>query len=221
MALTEKQILDIERYLNYHELKQIDLRYEVLDHMANSIESSMEEGISYEDAFNAAREKWKPELKSYSSFWLGWVFVGPKMMMKRSINMVKELYLKAFFIGVFVTLILVNIFKYIPDYFFNENLDRSIGIILGIPILVSLGGLYKIRISNVKTTYQYFYKTQGSGYLILNFTLIQGLFNNKQYFGSDMEFWEMFFPVSLLVCYYYFFKIYKKHFTIVKQKLVK
>ncbi|MFW2376175.1 MAG: hypothetical protein ACN4ES_06490, partial [Cellulophaga baltica] len=57
--LREDQLLNIETYLNQKDLTQIDLRNEVLDHIANGIETKMDsESRSFEEAFSKEVITW-------------------------------------------------------------------------------------------------------------------------------------------------------------------
>jgi len=115
MGLTFEQLKRIEKYLDFKELNQIDLREEVLDHMANSIEVALEKGSSFSDAFNLEIKKWNKDLELYSSFWLGIAWVGPKIMIKKCIRLVKKIYLIPFFfkyLSIFKMSCLVNFINY-------------------------------------------------------------------------------------------------------------
>ena len=54
MKLTQEQIQEIEYALNKRGLDYIDLKYELLDHIATDIEQLMTEDktISFDEAFN-------------------------------------------------------------------------------------------------------------------------------------------------------------------------
>ncbi|MFK5973078.1 MAG: hypothetical protein QM485_07335 [Flavobacteriaceae bacterium] len=69
MKLTKDQIQKIENYLDIKRLTHLDLKIEVKDHMATDIENVMEEdSLGFQDAFEAANDKWNPELADYSRF---------------------------------------------------------------------------------------------------------------------------------------------------------
>ncbi|WP_298505473.1 hypothetical protein [uncultured Maribacter sp.] len=217
MKLSQSQIQDIERYLDYHELKQVDLRVEVLDHMAESIEAAMENGVSYVDAFNRQRERWNPELESYSSFWLGWALSGPKMMIKKCAQMMRKIYLFALLSTVLISGILFFILKLLPLNVLGNTLDIIIKILFVIPFLVSLLLLYKIKQTSLKTTYQYFYKTQAWGWSLCGTLFNPILISNKPYFGIEIRYVKLLWPVFLIMVCLQFYKIYQKHIRVIKR----
>lgn len=218
MAMTEKQIQDIERYLDYHELKQVDLRYEVLDHIAESIEAAMEEGVSYVGALNQQREKWNPELDNYSSLWLGLAFSGPKMMIKKCVQMIKNIYLFALLSGVLISGILFFILKLLPLDALGNILDIFINILFGTLFLGTLFLFYKIKRTGIKTTYQYFFQMQSWGYIICVFSFT--LKSNTPFFLSNITYIEFFFPVFFILVWLQFYKVYNKHIGVVKRRLI-
>ena len=216
MKLNQSQIQDIENYLDYKKLEQVDLRYEVLDHMAEAIETAMENGVSYVEALAKEKEKWNPELESYSSGWLGIVYVGPKIMIKKCIGFVKKMYLET----IVITGIIYIITPFIPYNFNEESFYKFYVIALFIPLLIALCLSYKIRISSVKTTYQYYFKTQDVGYLIalVFFGLIIGF--DSSFFSKDVDFFGVYVTVTLYSYVFYLLKLYRKHNNVMKQMIV-
>jgi len=215
MKLTQEQIQKIENYLDYKKLEQVDLRYEVQDHMIVGIEQALEEGISFKEAFNQQKEKWNPELESYSSWWLGPVNDGPKIMIKKCVTLAKEVSL----VGILISSILYSILSFIPYDFSKKSFHSYIAFTFFIAFMISLALSYKMRQSNLKSTYKHFYKTQDVGYLIVLvfFGLIIGF--DFSFFSKEVSFYETYISVMLYVNVFYSFKINKKHNNVIKQMI--
>jgi len=219
MGLTFEQLKRIEKYLDFKELNQIDLREEVLDHMANSIEVALEKGSSFSDAFNLEIKKWNKDLELYSSFWLGIAWVGPKIMIKKCIRLIKKIYFVSIPISILITAISVLIFNFISEKLFYKTLDICIsGIFIGLFLMYAVG-FFCIKKSKTETTYQYFYKIQGWGWSCVLVSL-NPMFSSQQYYTQNMGFYKLFLPVFSLVFFCHLFKIYSEHFGVAKQKLV-
>ena len=156
MKLTKDQIQKIENYLDIKRLTHLDLKIEVKDHMATDIENVMEEdSLGFQDAFEAAIDKWNPELADYSRFWLGWAWRGPKYMMRKCVRKTKQFYFRAL-IGGFVIMALLHFTTTIFDVTkFYEVLNFVLGSSYFIFVALLLFFYYKIRISGYDTSYRY------------------------------------------------------------------
>mgnify|MGYP006924558680 CR=1 FL=1 len=94
-----------------------------------------------------------------------------------------------------------------------------VGLLFSPLFIISRIWMYKINSSNIKSTYQYLLKTQLWGYWIglFSYSMIIGL--GQGYFTRGVGFMDLIFPVYLIITPFYFFKVYKQHFSITKQKL--
>ncbi|MEH6769935.1 hypothetical protein [Maribacter arcticus] len=92
MKLEQKQLEVIENYLNWKELVQVDLKNEVLDHMATSIENRMEEDeVAFSMAFKDVVLIWEKELTNYSSPLIVLLFSGPKMLIYKCVKVLNTI----------------------------------------------------------------------------------------------------------------------------------
>ncbi len=136
MSLTQDQIQQIETYLNFKELTHLDLRNEVLDHMAIGIETSLQENKgNFKDALNKEVKKWNIELSNYSSFWLGWSWAGPKILIRKCVGKAKLFYLRTIVATAALMIILHLVYKVFNVVKFMDELN----IVLGLGYLVFLG----------------------------------------------------------------------------------
>lgn len=222
MKLNQKQLLHIEKHLNYRELTQLDLRNEVLDHMALNIEKDMEDNnIGFIDAYNQEIQNWNSELKEYSSLWLGWMWVGPKIMMQKCIKETKRMYFISAGLAVILMLVCVLYTKLFGLEFPTPSIVTALGIIYLIYFGFALIGHFKISASNFETTYKHLFKINAIGYglfyVIIN-PIWTGALNNS-FFLSEDSFLVIPFHAVLLVFGYQFWALYKKHFNAKKMLL--
>lgn len=224
MKLAQEQIQHIENYLEAKELRQIDIKLEVLDHMCNGVEESIEnENLSFIDAFEKQRIKWHSELNSYSSAWLGMAYSGPKIMIKKAVNFIKSEYLKVLVFSLLFTLMFyfleynsINISSYTKElilavggyYFFS----------LGIMVFV----LIKMIQTKTNTTYRYLFKRHVFGYGFM-YVIFNPILRNdtESIFNLGDKYPEIFFVGALMAFSYTSWKLYKHHKRVVlrQQKL--
>lgn len=215
MKLNQKQLLQIEKYLDFKELMQVDIRNEVLDHMAINIESVIEnDNLSFKDAFIAETRVWNSELESSSSFWLGWYLVGPKLLIQKCVKEVKQMYLWS---AVFTTTLLFLIFL-INKVFNIELLTADINIGLGVIYLLifvfALAGFYIMKASEIETTYRHLYKINAIGFCFM-YLVFNPLWSDSirvSLFNEDALFTALLHAI-LLVFGCQFLRLYNKHFN--------
>lgn len=167
MKLSESQIQQIENYLDRKELFQLDVRMEVLDHIIAGIEKAIqEEDIDFESAFATEKEKWQKDLNGYSSSWIGWVWSGPKIVIKKCESWIKKTYLISF-----ICMLCIGL----PIYFWIDGLTevtvRVINMVIGIGyygfILWCIWAYYRMKNGAFKTTHLYLFGVQSVGALFL------------------------------------------------------
>lgn len=216
-----EQIHQIEAYLNFKELTQIDLRNEVLDHMSNGIEKSIKEkDLSFEEAFNQEGKKWNLELENYSNFWLGWAWSGPKLMIKKCVAQMKKTYFTTL---IFTLLLMALSYSMITFFQIGKHLDlitKALGILyLGFFFSIVFAHL-KIKFSKFTTSYSYLFKINavGSAFFYLWFNPIWSKFSGFETAGTEM--WvTLFFHMLLISFAYTYWDLYKLHFNVNKLNL--
>ena len=63
MKLSKEQIKYIDDYLKHHKFKYWDIRFEVLDHIVNTVENKMDNGISFDDAMIEVHQSFGNSMK--------------------------------------------------------------------------------------------------------------------------------------------------------------
>lgn len=143
--LTPYQVQHIEQFLlEHYRLYYIDIRTEVVDHIASDIEGEMMTNKSYEEAFVLVIAKWDALLKPAKGFFRGIPLFIAKQWMKERFNRGG----KACLFGILTTLLFAGLFHRFVDL--DENFLIGLGI-LG-TLFVSCGIVYLSNYSLVKKT---------------------------------------------------------------------
>jgi len=219
--LNREQIVLIEKYLDTRKLTQIDLRDEVLDHMANSIENNIEKGKPFEAAFILEKQKWNKELKQYSSLWIGLVWNGPKIMMKQCEKYVKKMYFNIVWKSALSTILLIVLIKI-------SNLENRPNIFIyafSIFYFLIAGALILSIFQVIKTkkqsTYRYLFKKNAfptalmlillNPYTLLNYVLTTNISTEIPWYSSLSFFLMAFLGLEI-------FNFSRKHIQELKLK---
>lgn len=218
MKLNTEQIGAIGHYLNRMELFQLDLRDEVLDHMATSIETKMTSGIPFKEAFQQETQKWKKDLDNYSSYWLGLLWSGPKIVIEKCVKLVQKIYLKASIVSIVVLGIIHGLHDLISITFL-EKLSDTLGFIYIVFFLLLLFLRNKIQKSNYKSSYGFLFKIQTISFGML-FILYNPLLTDILCLIKDgaIQYISLFMHAFTLAFSYFFYEFYKSHLDI--QKLI-
>ena len=165
MKLSKDQIKYIDDYLKYHKFKYWDIRFEVLDHIVNTVEDKMEQGITFDDAMIEVHQSFGNSMKmfwntgvEYSIFANGDGYKNLILSKKNELNkkyrnlVFKEF--KNFFKSVRNTVLLL-IFIMIDIKLFNilehKQFLRINLLLFGVALLVSVFYLVKFYIKNNKS----------------------------------------------------------------------
>lgn len=84
MNLSKEQIDYIDAYLVKKGIKYLDVKLEMVDHIASEIENKIEnEHISFDDAFSVVIKTWQYQFVNRSSFWVGAIYSFPKIVLDK------------------------------------------------------------------------------------------------------------------------------------------
>lgn len=216
MELTKEQIQLVENYLYNKNFNFIDLKVEVLDHMISDIESCINKGYSFENAFKTIVLKWNKHFKDTSSFFFGLQYSESKIVVKNAVKIFKPFY----FLYLTAYLLPMLFFTKVSIVFSESMVDFINGFLnaLNISFLVYMIFIVvKVIKAKVKTTYSFILKTQ---YLSIVFLLIP-LFTGN-YFNDDRSFIPFLisfqsagFAVTYICSYFY-----KKHQEAIKKYII-
>ncbi len=223
MKLNEGKIKQIEHFLDQKGLKYLDLRNEVLDHIANGIEKQIEQNtIDFSNAFEIETAKWKKELANNASWWLGIIWSGPKIMIDKCVKMLNTFYLFLVPMTVLLFLFFLVIFytnKQLLSY--SKEIETIVGVYYLLCVILILLLSFKIKASNYKSSYSYFFKIQAIA-ICLIYLMYNPLWTSIIDFVKDDEL----ILISLLsnclfILYPYLFcQLYKSHFNVKKVSLI-
>ncbi len=216
MKLNQEQLDYINRFLTRMELAQIDLRNEVLDHMASSVEVYMEKGFSFKEALDLVSKDWYPELRSHQSFWLGLLWTGPKILIEKAVDRTKIIYLKAALVATSIT-----VMCYVLLDFLSIGIIKIMNDVIGwVYILLFMILVYlnlKIKRTSYKTSFSFLFKIHAIGFSFL-LVLYNPLFSNI--FGLIHEGTVSFTAIAMhtftMAFCGFFFSFYKSHMNIGK-----
>jgi hypothetical protein len=218
MKLNPKQILQIEKHLDFKELVQVDLRSEVLDHMASNIENTIQrDNLEFNEAFNAEIKLWNEDLKEYSSSWLGYAWVGPKLLMQKCVKEVKRMYLFSICLTAMLSAIGIQLTKVLKMELPTSAISNVLGIIYLLSFVLTGIGFYKMKVSKIQTTYRHIYKINTIGFSFM-YLAFNPLWSDS--FRTSLYVEDTFFGVLLhsfvLIFGYHSWRLYCKHFDVKK-----
>jgi hypothetical protein len=174
MKLTIEQIAQIEETLVLNGVKYDDIKLEVTDHIASEIEVIInEDGFLFETAFKEVFEKWKPQLRPSSSFWVGIIYSAPKIVLDKWVSITKQQQLKSLFIAIIPALIFTiflksNVEKY--NYSIFASFLKTISLVTSLLIAIAKIMIWK---SKIKTSFGFIFNKSTPVYM--SFLLFYGL----------------------------------------------
>jgi len=165
MKLSKSQIKYIDDYLKHHKFKYWDIRFEVLDHIVNTVESKMEEDITFDDAMIEVHQSFGNSMKmfwntgvEYSIFANGNGYKNLIQNKKKELNKkYRNLIFKEFknFFKSVRNIVLLLTFIMIDIKLFNilehKQFLRINMLLVGVAMLVSVFYLIKFYIKNNKS----------------------------------------------------------------------
>lgn len=213
MKLSQRELDDIARYLEAKGLHQVDIKNEVLDHMANDVELRMQEDeLSYIDAFELVRKAWSCELTPYSSFWIGLIYVGPRIAMEKCAKRVKKLYARTFLAAFALSALAYLILSWdvvIPYY---DRVTEGVGYMYLLAFVGFAFFYFRIYQTKMQTTFRYLYKVHVFGivaaYLYFNPLLTTYINFHKE---GEIQLLSLFLHSFLLIYFYTIFDLFKAH----------
>ena len=200
MKLTNQQIDTINETLVLNGLVYDDIKLELLDHIASEIELAFDDkGVAFSDALKTAFSNWEGQLHGSRSYWIkGYAFV-PRIIIKKSLKMVKHIFLMSFGLGIITALAVTFIFKFIPQQEVLFVLNSILQVTAGSGIVLFIYFRYKLWQSKHKSTFSFLFNQNGFIQIINLMLVSSGLFNFRGYSNfMDSSFMHSLFPITLL-----------------------
>ncbi|WP_394747974.1 hypothetical protein [Spongiimicrobium salis] len=213
MKLSQIELDDIARYLEAKGLYQVDIKNEVLDHMANDIEMRMQEdGLSFIDAFEVTRKAWSQELMPHSSFWIGLIYVGPKIAIKKCAARLKKSYTRTLLAALALFALSYGILSMEAMFPFYDRVTQGIGYLYLVAFASFAFFYFRIYLSKMHTTYRYLYKVNVFGFAIayLYFNPLVATYNNFHREG-EIQLLSLFLHSFLLIYFYTAIDLFRAH----------
>lgn len=212
MTLTSEQIQTIDAILEKKGIKYIDIKLELVDHIATQIEQEMiTKGADFESALCLVLDKWKRQFVYSSNFFVGIIHSFPKIILNRLASKAK----KYFFMSSIITAIWILSINYYKNNII-EILKPFSTIISMSSIVFSTIMLVLIALVNYKskpTTYR-FLVNQSSPILILSLIVIA--------FDETMVHFQLFYCSLFLIYTFFMIKNYISHKRFIKSiKVIK
>ncbi|WP_338376097.1 hypothetical protein [uncultured Flavobacterium sp.] len=155
MKLTEEQIDLIDAYLVKKGIKYLDVKLEIVDHIAIEIEEKMQnENLNFNDALLLVMKNWQYQFNDSRSLWTGIAIVYPKIVLDKMLLKTKKFGIYSFVfivIGLFLYMIFHNdLNKVLQDF---SVVIESLCVLL-IAIIITL--IILINIKRQPTTFSFF-----------------------------------------------------------------
>ena len=207
MKLTTEQLAIISDYIDYCGIKEIDIKLELVDHIATQTEEAivMDE-VSFEQALRKVMANWYPLFTKEKSFHIGLFYTFPKIVMKKIEARVKKTY-----IYLVISFILWTLLTFVLKLEFSINeitnsVVNFVSIAIGIAI-VSI--LIRINFKTKPTTYR-FLVNQSSPILLLLLFIIYA-------FDTEMNSLKIYFMALVFVQFVFMCINFKNHIKCIKK----
>nr|WP_315141218.1 hypothetical protein [uncultured Flavobacterium sp.] len=207
MKLTTEQINQIDTFLERNDVKYLDIKLELLDHIASQIEALIsEQNSSFEEAFIIIKDNWKPRLLSSSSFLIGIIYSFPKIVLDRLLARMKKYNL---------FILCLSIFIYIPMFYYKSHIhaflapfDEFVNIIAIVSCSIICLVVIRINFHSIPTSYR-FLVNQSAPIIILSFFILL--------FDHEVIELKIFYTLLMLFQAIVAFQNYRLHIGFVKK----
>jgi hypothetical protein len=213
MQLTVEQISTINETLVLNGLVYDDVKMELLDHIASEIEQAMDDKkLQFEDALQTAFSNWEGQLHTSTSFWISGGKSVPKIIIQKSLQMIKRIFLMTFGCGIVIAALVTLLFKSNPqqEVVLILNIILQAAGVLGILIVIYFK--YRLWQSKQKSTYSFLFNRNGIIQIINLIAIASGLFQFKGYTTfTDYHFMSTLFPIIFLLVPFFYLNVAFQH----------
>ena len=219
MKLTNQQIAQIEETLVLNGLVYDDVKLELLDHIASEIEQAMDDKEKqFEDALQTAFSNWEEQLHASTSFWINGGKSVPKIIIQKSLQMIKRIFLMAFGFGIVSAALVTLLFKSYPQYEVVLILNTVLQAAGVIGILMLIYFKYRLWQSKQKSTYSLLFNRNGIIQIINLAAIATGIFEFKGYTTfTDYHFMSTLGPIIFLLVPFFYLNVAFQHLRFEKK----
>jgi len=184
MQLSQHQTAIIEKYIDTN-IKYVDMKLEILDHMISEIEDTMfNKHVLFENAFKISVIKWyKLFKKDTKLLYFGQFYSAPKIVLNKAVKIYKP-YLITYISLYILFFILFNNSKHLLINFASVSFNLVVKMLLVLALLIFNYIQLKTYFSKIKTTYSFIIKTHFISNIFLIIPLTIGDFINSQHLFS-------------------------------------
>lgn len=213
MKLTTEQICIINETLVLNGLVYDDVKLELLDHIASEIEQKLDDKeLQFEEALQIAFSNWKSQLHASTSFWISGGKSVPKIIIQKSLQMIKRIFLMAFGCGIVIAALVTLLFKSNPQQEVVLILNTVLQAAGGIGILLLIYFKYRLWQSKQKSTYSFLFNRNGIIQIINLVAIATGIFQFKGYTTlADYHFMSTLFPIIFLLVPFFYLNVAFQH----------
>ena len=206
MKLTVEQITIISNYIDYCGIKEIDIKLELVDHIATQTENAIVmDDVSFDQALREVMVNWYPLFTKEKSFHIGLIYTFPKIVIQKIEARVKKTYI---FLAVSFILWALLTFVLKLKFSINEitnSVVNFVSIAIGIAIVLIL---IRVNYKTKPTTYR-FLVNQSSPVLL--FLLFIYALNN------EMSSLKIYFLALVFVQFVFMCINFKNHIKCIKK----
>ncbi|CAM1345446.1 hypothetical protein [Tenacibaculum amylolyticum] len=212
MQLNYEQISQIEHYLKKKGVYYEDIKIELLDHICIQIEALMSSGYDFNTSFEEIVEKWDPMLSYSSSFYLGYTYSKPKIIIDKM-----KLRVKGYVYKTWCIILLFLTFIYFTGHDIAVNNSQVINIFslsfLYVSCIAIVAGYFFIRKTKQKTSYRFLYETQILPILTVPIILSNSILNKD----GNLDLLKFMLLVFIVIAIPFGIELFKKHVEISKK----
>lgn len=209
--MSEEEYQNIESYLDSKGVSQIDLKHEILDHIASGVQNSMlQHKRDYQKAFELEKVKWQSELNSFRISRYNIDFKTPKIVLQRYWNLFRRMYISAIIMGFGLFLCL--------SFLLNSGVVsmKHLNALLGISYVFIIIGItiafFQMKVKDADTVDRIIFRAT-IGYF-MGWLIVFNPFVSKMYWVyQEGQFMSAFlFIHAFLLCFSFnFVDLYKNH----------
>ncbi|PCH78353.1 MAG: hypothetical protein COB98_00920 [Flavobacteriaceae bacterium] len=211
LKFTREELEQVDRYLNIKGLVFVDVRFEIFDHLLMDIEAEMKsKNLLFDIAFENVCLKWKESMKSTDSHWVGKGHFAPKIIIDKSVQILKKYYTILLVMMLVSALIIYIVLGYLNTIIVTYVSFFDTAIKVAVSGATFLGGywIYKMNKSKVKSSFSFMFSKVFFPFILLNISIL-----SNDFFTESLN--VSFLSILILVCaiqsFIFLFNLWYQH----------